>query len=167
MLVEGGNNADFQGLLKPLDSLTSPLTIEACFRLYGTTSGGTTMMGIGFTDGVLAASNLMFARTWSTNGAVGSMHGTLTSVDSAATVMGTRGGNNISNHIYFRVVWKSANTFTILVSPDGVSYDDWGLGDVSKTMTPTHFGIACLNWGAGDPSFGTYEYFRVTESDLS
>ena len=167
MKVEGGAVADFQGLLKPLDSLSFPLTIEGAFRLFGTTAGGTTMMGIGFSDGVIAASNLMFARTWSTVGTVGSMHGTLTAVDSANTTMGTRGGNNVSSHIYFRVVWRSANTFAILVSPDGVTYDDWGLGDVSKTMTPTHFGIACLNWGAADPSFGAYEYFRVYEADLS
>ena len=167
MKVEGGAVADFQGLLKPLDSLSFPLTIEGAFRLFGTNAGGTTMMGIGFSDGVIAASNLMFARTWSTVGTVGSMHGTLTAVDSANTTMGTRGGNNVSSHIYFRVVWRSANTFAILVSPDGVTYDDWGLGDVSKTMTPTHFGIACLNWGAADPSFGAYEYFRVYEADLS
>ena len=163
----GDTASDLNGVLKPLDSLTSPLTIETAVKYQGSVGTGAGEIGIGFTDGTTGASGLAACRGWAAAALMGFIGGTLTNFDSTWTNYMTRGEAGQTGLQYMRCIWKSANTFRIMISPDGVSWDDIAAADLTRTLTPTHFGVFCSNYGQADAAIASYEYFRVTESDLS
>jgi len=157
--------SDFQGVLKPLDSLTNPLTIETCFEVVSDDLSGSGMVGIGFSDGVVAGSNCAIGRTWR-QGNIGIASGTLTSTDSVNNdTLATEPGRYA--RFYMRLIWSAANTFKIQVSIDGVSWTAYGLSATTKTMTPTHFGLLGTAYIGVRDTTASFDYFRVTESDLS
>jgi hypothetical protein len=69
--------------------------------------------------------------------------------------------------LYLRLVWTAANTWGFAWSPDGVSWTDYNFSTFAATMTPTHFGPWVSSWGQTVPLVASFEYVRVTESDLS
>lgn len=166
LVGEGGTANDMQGVAKAL-GLSAPVTVETSTRILASTDTGTGMVGVGFVDGLTGSDNIYASRYWGDSGDVATFQGTLTSVDSGGTTIFTRGPFTVHDRIYLRAIWKSANTFTTQVSVDGVSWRDFGLGDRSKTMTPTHVCLFSLDWGAGEPALASYDYLRVYEADLS
>ena len=98
--------------------------------------------GLIFTDGTGASANavLVHLQQNATNMQVTTRHGTLT----ALTSIGSNAafGYGIGFFPHFRMTYTSANTFDFLFSPDGISWSAMGYTSVSKTMTPTHFGVA-------------------------
>jgi hypothetical protein len=66
-----------------------------------------------------------------------------------------------SGWVHLRVRWTGLQTFDWLISPDGVSWTQFGAGSVVRPITPTHAGIAVSTWGGGTVGIGTVEYFRV------
>lgn len=163
----GDSMADLNGVLKPLDSLTAPLTIETAVRYQGSVGTGAGEMAIGFTDGVIGTSGLAGCRGWAAVAQMGFIGGTLTDFDSTWVNYMTRGEAGQTGHQFMRCIWKSANTFRIMISPDGISWDDIAAIDLSRTLTPTYFGLFCSNYGQTDAAISSYEYFRVYDADLS
>jgi hypothetical protein len=167
--ASSGASGDYQGILKSLGSLTSPVTIETVWEGMG--GGGTNGHGsafLTFSDGVIGSSN-HYSTCYVAGADLRANYGTLTALDSSFTVAAAIGSDmpGFTGRLYMRAIWKSANTWTSQWSVDGAHWHDWGLGNPSKTMTPTHFGLGWLNWGAAESSIAKFEYFRVYESDLS
>jgi hypothetical protein len=153
---------DAVSLLKPLDSLSFPLTIETTTMGLNYT-GTNTEMGLMFTDGTASGSNTIHALTYA--GLYGIWSGTLT------TLIATNHGQDSVRMadigmIYLRHIWSAADSYKSQISRDGFVWLDHSANTVSKTLTPTHFGI----WVSSDGNSArtaVFEYFRVTEADLS
>ena len=158
--------SDVNPILKPM-SATFPVTIETALRV-SVRDTNYLMTGLIFTDGVSSTSNCIIAMPyWHTSGVIMSFRsGTLTSISS------DYGGLNMSDawmpfpFLYQRLIWTSANTFKYLWSMDGVTWEDH-YGAKAKTMTPTHYGVYVSTWGGSVQVASAFEYFRVTEADLS
>lgn len=158
---------DLAARIYSLTPSTHPVTIETCVRVM-TTLAGNAIAGVFFSDGTTSTDNQTFAayaRT-SSNWYVLNYRGTFDVYDSGIS----KSIPEASIGVYLRHIWSASNTFKFQFSPDGVSWTDWDEGGQSWTMTPTHFGVMCSTWatsGAGNTGIATFEYLRVTESDLS
>lgn len=164
-----GASGDFQGILKPITSASAPITVQTVYEGHG--GGGTNGHGtpyVCFTDGVVAGSNLV-AAAYAGGIDFRINYGTLTAMDSSTTSAALMGNDlpGWTSRLYMRVIWKSANTFTAQWSVDGVGWNDFGLGNIAKTMTPTHVGVGFSNWGVAEGSNSKFDYLRLTDSDLS
>ena len=103
--------------------------------------------GIIFTDGTVSTSNAVFGHIQLDNTTPGNVflvgrHGTLTSVATAPWVSDNDVGGQFV--FYIKLEYPAANTFRLWFSPDGVTYHGFGEADISKTMTPTHVGLAVM-----------------------
>ena len=163
--ASGGAAADFQGILKSIGGASSPLTLEIAANFLGDNQVGAGMVGVCFTDGTAASSNIFGIRIFGANDTVSTVEGTLTSVDSTSSNVIVRGAyTGFNGRIYMRAGWTASNTFTAKLSIDGVTWSPFVLGSPSKTMTPTHVGIFALDWSSTSDSLATVDYFRAYES---
>ena len=111
------------------------------------------------TDGTSSTSNVA-AATGHRSGAIDGTRcagrsGTLTS----HTASTTRDVKHDGTLLYFRIEYDAANTFVISYSPDGVTYIV--IESLSKTMTPTHVGLAWSTHGTNSNiNIATFDYIR-------
>lgn len=160
---------DLSAYLKSITSASAPMTIEARMT-HMTSYGQYPMAGIAFTDGTATSSNVVLVHVQgdSTQAAPDVImdSGTLTDFNADATdVVKQRIATGFGVY-YFRLVWVSANTWDAAVSFDGVVWDTESV-NLSKTMTPTHFGFVASSDTSGISSQASYDYLRVYDSDLS
>jgi hypothetical protein len=154
-------------ILMPL-SASYPLTIETAMqsRPLNASCG----VGLCFANGTTSASGLLSALYQYSTGDYGYQY----------FMAGTLADGNVVGNIphslseqphpvafeYMRLVWVAANSFKFLVSHDGVSWANY-LGTYAMTLSPTHFGMTVTSWGVTTPQMASFEYVRVTQSDLS
>jgi hypothetical protein len=169
VLADNQTANDFGVQLKALDSLTSPLTIDTV-RVSSAPVGMNAMSGILFSDGVISSSKAWANMAYFPSNA-GWERTTIQARTGTLTNMGTASGSvqhqNPISQLYLRLVWSAANTFKVLWSPDGISYVSHSTASHANTMTPTHFGLFASTWGTNAEMVASFDYFRVTESDLS
>lgn len=130
---------------------TAPLQSEA-----GTTNSGSFSGGILFTDGTGTGANCVIAH-WQISAdhtvansslVLVGRHGTLTAFTTSPWV--SENLVRFDGWLYIKLIYQAANTWRLQFSPDGVSWSAFGESDISKTMTPTHVGIAAWCDGVGD-----------------
>jgi len=161
--------ADASVLVKAITSASAPMTIESRVRLLAADQNYD-MLGICFTDGVTSGDDMVGVEVGTTATAmqVLSTHGTITNLDADFQAYLTSGPQQLLiNGLYVRLIWTAANTFTVAISPDGVSWTAYGVGTDSYTFTPTHLGMWVSTYGGTAPVVGTWDYLRVYDSDLS
>ncbi len=167
----GGSQNNFGGILKSIGGLSAPVTIETHVIALGDTNAAIGNMGIGWTDGTIGTSNCIFSRFWDGAAAGGATirvdSGTLNNLDAAVTNIMNVGHQSFRNGLFLRSIWKTTNTFKIQISIDGVTWTTSGSGDISKTMTPTQFGLLHHGFGSSEITLASFDYFRVYESDKS
>lgn len=152
----------------PLTPTTPPVTIETHFIISTNIgSGHSPAVMLGFSDGTAAGSTQVNAYSYLAMQGILESHGTFNN-------NGFAGFNDTAQSarldVYQRVVWISANTYQVQLSPTLVT--DWtaaGMGTFAKTMTPTHFWVGAANISAGAANQITvgWDYIRVFEADLS
>ncbi len=143
---------------------SSPVTVETCLALWTGTASAAPRVGLAFSDGTSATSNI--AGGFVIQSQLNTSAGTFTNVTGEVNQANT-GQASHAAWIYMRVVWESANTFQTQWSFDGVTYTDFGGGSLTRTMTPTHFAVMASDWGFTEDVIGSFQYVRVYESDLS
>lgn len=162
-------SSDMSGLVKPLDSLSFPLTIET--RITPTSDQDNYLMyGMVFSDGTADGSNLVVAMPYINNAnfvnvdfRTGTFNNVGAILGSADQVIHAAGGG-----LHQRLIWSAANLWKFQYSMDGQQWLDVNGGTAqARTLTPTHFGLSISTWGSGVKRMAAYEYFRVTEADLS
>ena len=145
-------------ILKPLDSLTYPLYIETAILQTakefnypasgliladGTTYGAGKQILLGDVNHVVSFTALTNFNTRSSF------------VDCA------RETEDMLGRIYMRLFWSESNKFSAYFSPDGIVWYK-SHSDISITMTPTHFGLAQINYGsAPNDVLANFAYIRV------
>lgn len=164
LLDVGTTSRDLNGMAKSIGGLTAPLTLETAFRWVGAGAIGAGTVSLGFTDGIVAASNSVVVNVFAETANTAWSAGTLTQFDTAAVNHYSRGNRYSTSHMYLRIVWKAVNTFRIAFSPDGVSWVDLG-GDHTPTITPTHLMLGVSAYGSS-PTVAGFEYLRVYDADL-
>jgi len=165
----GQSNApQMSTILMPL-SVSYPLTIETAMQVRPI---NVSYCGVGlcFANGTTSASGLLSALYQYSTGDYGYqyfMAGTLADGNVVGNTLQTASEQpHPVAFEYMRLVWVAANSFKFLVSHDGVSWADY-LGAYAMTLSPTHFGMTVTSWGATAPQMASFEYVRVTQSDLS
>jgi hypothetical protein len=63
-----------------------------------------------------------------------------------------------SGLVFLRLKYNGANSFTALISPDGISYVPILTSTI--TLTPTHAGFFCTTWGGTNPFVWSLAYVR-------
>lgn len=111
--------------------------------------------GIIFTDGTATTSNAVWGHAQFVHGdptQVGvtfvGRTGTLTDLSTAPWI--SDAATNDGNFLYLKLKYSAANTFIFSLSPNGVMFSVFGEADISKTMTPTHVGVAAWIASAND-----------------
>lgn len=153
---------DCAALMKSLGALSYPLVVTTAIRSLGVPNY--TWAGLCFSDGVTSASNAIWAIVY-TDAAYGFVHsfytGTFTNMNSI--IITERRPKLISGWLYQRFIWRATNLWSYEISPDGVSWTDFGNGNESFALTPTHFGVGVSSWGGTIDQIATFEYFDVTD----
>ena len=159
------SSTDIAVALKALTPNTAPVTIETAVRLL-TAQTANPMVGVCFTDGTGATANVAatILGMTATDPFLSAAYGVINNLTAPASYSALFG---VESLLYMRIVWTAANTFEIVLSPDGVSWTKFGVSDISKTMTPTHFGCVVSAWSQTFESVASFQYLRVTETDLS
>jgi hypothetical protein len=161
-------SADMAGLVKPLDSLTAPLTITTRYDMAGSYENYQ-MYGLAFAAGTAVGDIVLMAMPYmgsSNNKQLSLYGGTWNNFNNAPFTEDAIWGSPTNRFI--RLIWTAANTFKAQISPNGIDWTDYGHGAKSFTMTPTHFGFGVSRWGGGtEVSVASYDFFRVDESDDS
>lgn len=160
-----GNSAqDAVTYTKSLGALSSPMTIETAVHLGG--PNATTFAGICFTDGTANTSNVIFAALANIGGQVtlASYSGTITALANVHLQDSQLPGEG--EPMYLRLCWKSANTWRIAFSIDGITWTNQGTGDLSFTQTPTRLGVFVSAYGTAGDKSARFEYLRVANADL-
>lgn len=168
----GQSASDVTCRLYSLTPSSAPVTIEAAMQLHQWVPTDYGMMGLCFTDGTATSSNIVTAFTYPRNGDTSFMDisgftGTITNVSTAEDNIALENfQQQLSGLIYLRLFWTAANTFEAQYSLDGTIWTNID-SSISKTMTPTHIGVLVSAWGDPSTCRASFEYLRVTESDLS
>jgi hypothetical protein len=126
------------------------------------------MAGLLFADGTTATSNATAIGLYHTTTGVilARWVGTLTNM-TTTNLLTDLTYTVTNNWDYLRLIWSATNTFEYALSPDGVSWSDFADTGWSATLTPTHFGPFVSSWNRTETCLASFEYVRVTESDLS
>jgi len=158
-VVVNGQTADDSASV--LSAFTFGTGDEWVVPVYGAMSmaatSGNLSAGIVFSDGTATSSNAVFghiqlAQTASvtvTELGVG-RHGTLTDHSTAPWVSDGYLAPAAGNPVFIKLKYSASNTFQLSFSPDGITYSAFGESDISKTMTPTHVGVAAWQTEAED-----------------
>ena len=161
----GTSSSDINCLLKSHTFSTGD-TFSVPIRLFSR-EDNFTMAGIIMTDGTASTSNAIALLTYyqdSSSDLIQEVrHGTLTNMGTAAAAISDWPDRGM--HIpwkHHRLEYDASNSFVWAVSPDGLSYTNWGNSAVSKTMTPTHVGVCWSKWGGSDEAIATFGHLRKT-----
>lgn len=158
----------YHALLKPLGSLTFPVTFECAMRYFSTYAINYYMFNMGFTNGTTYGSgSQILVRPYVYNQIATSLQISHTrntgfNLETGSTVFANY--QVMGGPFYWRIIWSAANTFQMWMSGDGVSWIQFGT-NVAFTMTPTHFGIFTSHWGTNQSTIGSVEYVRIFESN--
>lgn len=83
-------------------------------------------------------------------------------MNAAKTILVDQSTNHVARGwLYQRLTWVAASTWRAEWSIDGVSWSEFGQGDKTFAMTPTHMGLGFSSWGGVQDSLVAAEYFRV------
>lgn len=156
------SSQDCVGLVKTIGALSYPLVITTAIRLLSVPNYN--MAGLIFSNGVTSASSVIWAMAFH-DGAYGFNHTyrTGTFADIPSVIITDRRPILSSGWLYQRVIWRATNLWSYEISPDGVSWTDYGNGNETFSLTPTHFGFGVSSWGATLDQIATFEYFNVTD----
>lgn len=156
VLFSGQSGSDYNCLLASHtfsvgDSFAVPIRLY-----YG--SAGIAVAGVIFTDGTTSAANAVAAHLQKHNTEnhtrTYTRHGTLTSMSTVSTQHNIRVEH--MPWMWMRLTYQASNTFRKELSPDGISWTTAGISDVSKTMTPTHFGVCWSVEGQSGEAINTF-----------
>jgi hypothetical protein len=139
---------------------TPAAAIEISTAVRAFTSANHGIVGMFFSDGTTATSNLVQFRTNVSDGSTSMYGGTFTDLQNTLLSTFTVDASSLLSPIYMRLTWVSSNTWRMEVSPDGVSWTAFALADQSRTLTPTHYGLYVSSYGGTVPKIATFEYFR-------
>lgn len=152
---QSGN--DCAALLKTMGALSYPVVVTTAVRVLNV--GNYCMAGPVFTNGTTAASNAIWAMPFVNT--LSLRTGTLTNI---SATLGTERlvSTQWIGWLYIRMIWRATNTWNIEWSPDGISYTDYAGGNLTYSMTPTHFGLGVSAWGNTLDQIASFEYFDVS-----
>lgn len=153
---------DCAGLIKSLGALSYPVVLTTAIRQLSVPNFG--MAGLLFSNGVTSAANVIWAMPYFDTSA-GFNHSFRTGTfDNISSVIITERRNQMwSGWLYQRLIWRATNTWSYEVSPDGVTWTDYGNGNETFAMTPTHFGFGVSSWGSTLDQIASFEYFDVSD----
>lgn len=154
--------SDCVGLVKTIGALSFPIVLTTAIRCLGVPNFN--MSGLLFSNGTTASSTIVWAMPHQDTGA-GFVHsfrtGTFGTV--GTTIVTERRAALIGGWLYQRLIWRAVNTWSLEISPDGVSWTEYANGNETISMTPTHFGFGVSSWGSAFDQIATFEYFDVTD----
>jgi hypothetical protein len=161
---------DMAARIYSLTPTSAPVTIEAAIQIDRFPAEQFLMVGIFFSDGVTATDNVntLFAYHQDNANAyldILPMHGTFTNVATAETGISDQ-PSLLRVTFYLRLIWSASNTFKAQYSYNNIWWNNLDMS-ISDTLTPTHIGVFASTWSDAGPGQATFEYLRVTESDLS
>ena len=166
IVYDGVTANDMVAALWPL-SESFPVTVETSGRSLINNANFHQVVPVMFSDGVTATDDVVIIGMHRA-GTIGFNFGTFTSLDNSGGSSTSIGGlAPPTGRHYFRLIWSAANTFKVLISVDGVTWSNMDIGNLARTITPTHFGFGGTTWGASDPGMVSADYFRITAADLS
>ena len=163
-----GASLRYHALLKPLNGLSFPLTIEIATRHFSQYAINYFMFGVMFSDGITYGAGKQIQTRPYTYGSIATalMLSASTNINFNTEIAYFESLNyqTIGGPFYHRLIWSAANTFQVWFSPDGVSWFQ-NSSNIPYTITPTYVGISTSNWGNAMTTIGSIEYFRVFTSD--
>lgn len=138
----GQSGGDHNGVLKA-HTFSIGDSFATRIRLFGP-AGQVSFGGLVFTDGTTSAANAIQVSGYvdaANNTLVDTLHGTLTAMGSEGFSITARNAFPWLDGLYVRLTYTASNSFTAHFSPDGATWSVLGQSAVSKTITPTHFGV--------------------------
>lgn len=163
-----GASNRYHALLKSLGGITFPVTFECATRHFSTYAINYYMLNMGFTNGATyGAGNQLLCRPFVNNALATALrisYTTNTNFTTENSSVEFASYQTIGGPFFWRIIWSAANTFQFWMSPDGVSWIQFGT-NVAYTLTPTHFGIFVSHWGTNQSTIGSIEYVRIFTSN--
>ena len=150
-------------LVRPFTGLTPPVTIETAFRMMTTESFQSAGLIFAEDDVYGSGSKKMITAMhgFTATGIQNLLLGEWTDYTTRNSLSEVGCGSGPKPLYYIRLIWVSANTFRVQISPDGITWIQ-PLADFAKACAPAFFGLAMTGSDGNGPDFvSTFEYFRV------
>lgn len=166
------SSANFHALIRPLNGMTFPVTVETACRWNTPYAYAHLMLGPVFSDSAgVSGTQLMFMPYTSSDLAT-AVYASLRRLTSWQSQQQDYGSLTVQGFgaiaLFWRIRWTASNTFTAEYSVDGVTWIAKSAHQgVTASFTPTHVGLILSTWGqpSGQQRVGgTYEHFRVYNS---
>lgn len=162
VLIPGNKGTwKYSGKLRAFSEVSTPFYIETALNLMSP-SQTYPSLGLIMADGVTVASGNQFSFTFHANNnyLVHSLSTGYNANSSIATK--SLSPNKMGGIIYLRMACTAANTWSLYYSFDGVVWLD-AFGSLSKTLTPTYFGVCDAAYDGNPDSAwaGRFLYFRA------
>lgn len=161
----GGGAGKYNAIMKSLGGRSFPITVETAFRWMSPYAYQNLMVGICLANGVTWGSGVSISTEGFTQNDYATamhlrLHTCATGYNSDSTSYGYTSMQTASPVYFHKIYWSAANTFSMYVSPDGVSW--WAtVTNQAITLTPTHIGLTTSGWSGATPCIASFEYFRV------
>jgi len=162
VLIPGSKGTwKYSGKLRAFSEVSTPFYIETALNLMSP-SQTYPSLGLIMADGVTVASGNQFSFTFHANNnyLVHSLSTGYNANSSTASI--SLSPNKMGGIIYLRMACTAANTWSLYYSFDGVVWLD-AFGSLSKTLTPTYFGVCDAAYDGNPDSAwaGRFLYFRA------
>lgn len=166
VLPTNQSSGDIAARIWALPSPSAGMTVEVALEV-ATFTDADTFAFVGFSDGVVAGSNIatveLRASTTAANNAVGARSGTMTAFTTAVEAGPYTMGRTSHGPLFLRIQWTGADTFKMMWSTDYVTWLDGGVASFAVTLTPTHYfvGVSTHAGSGASRHAATFEYVRV------
>lgn len=153
----GDGNEKVHGLVRPIGTALADGTAFETFMQSRGGSSQYSMTGIVLSEGAQFGSGTqVYMLCWGNGTNLEGWRGS--GWNGATSLMTGYGGPLAVGPAYYRLVYVSANTFKIGISPDGVN---WTYSSTfTQTCTPTHVGFLSSSWAGTHQHVASYEYLR-------
>lgn len=156
------NNSEMIGLVRPMNGLTAPVTIEVAQKCMNQYANNYLMWGTVFTDNPnYGSGSQIFSMPYIDSTTAGLRRSFRSGTGWVSTTDHGTDTIQLNSPLYTRLRWNVGNTWECFWSPDGVSWIRYPNSVIANNFTPTHFGVWASHWGINKTTISTWEYFRV------
>lgn len=160
------DGADLSGellaLIRPMNGMTAPVTIEVAQRVFSTYATNYIMWGPMFSStDIYGTGSQVFAMPYIDTNTAGYRQSFRRAVNYVSDADYGTANIQLVSPLYIRIRWNVGNTYECFWSSDGVSWIRYPNATQAFDFTPNFFGLYVSHWGTTRTSISTFEYFRV------
>lgn len=156
------NNGEIVAMLRNMNGLTAPVTIEVAQRVFTTYASNYIMWGPIFSStDVYGTGVQVIGMPYVDTNTAGYRQSFRRCTNFVSDLDYGTANIQLVSPLYIRLRWNVGDTYECFWSSDGVSWIRYPNSTYSPGFSPNYFGMYVSHWNTTRTSISTFEYFRV------